>query len=420
MAYLTDNSVGLSRHVERSGSPKYFAVVLGWITLISVLTSLYHLSNVATFNAASNAACIALIAYAGYVVFQSSNNDGTNILFIAAAFGFTLLSIAFNGSKASITDAIKYLSIYVFYAAGYACASRLRPIETRYVCILAALPILFFATVGSSRVPDFVLANLGNTFSYFANTNIATLYYSALIFVLAERLGGRAILLQFVNVVLLNKIGAAVATVAAIASWIAVPLRKESLIALVVSAVVAIIAFWSGALDRVLAVLESMRVLVDLGPDYVSRMSFKRLVEVTGTTDLSGFFRVIHWANIWDIYSSSSLGTVLFGYGIGQTPYLTVLPFIPHNDYLRVLVEYGPINLAIFLCFLLHVLRGLETGAARVLFMVLLIYFSSENLLDHFASMTLYFTYAGRFSAMSPKHRPAEVVALSERARSRN
>jgi hypothetical protein len=44
-------------------------------------------------------------------------------------------------------------------------------------------------------------------------------------------------------------------------------------------------------------------------------------------------------------------------------------------------------------------LLNLRTGVTKVLFMVLLIYFFSENLLDHFASMTLYFTYAGRFAS---------------------
>jgi O-antigen ligase len=130
-------------------------------------------------------------------------------------------------------------------------------------------------------------------------------------------------------------------------------------------------------------------------------MSFRRLVELTGTTDLSGFFRVIHWTNIWEVYSSKGFGTILFGYGIAQTPDLTVLKLGPHNDYLRLLVEYGLINLAVFVCFLLHVLLNLKAGLTRVLFMVLLIYFFSENLIDHFASMTLYFTYAGRFSLAS-------------------
>ena len=97
---------------------------------------------------------------------------------------------------------------------------------------------------------------------------------------------------------------------------------------------------------------------------------------------------------------------ILFGYGIGQTPDLTVLKLGPHNDYLRILAEYGPINLVIFVCFLLHVLFNLKAGLTKVLFMVLMIYFFSENLIDHFASMTLYFTYAGRFSASPEKDEP--------------
>jgi hypothetical protein len=201
--------------------------------------------------------------------------------------------------------------------------------------------------------------------------------------------------------VLMNKIGPAVATIVATGLWILFPLRKQSVIALAAATLAAVIALWAGALDRIIAVLETMKVLVDLGPEYVSRMSFRRLVELTGTTDLSGFFRVIHWTNIWEVYSSSGAGTLLFGYGVGQTPNLTVLPFVPHNDYLRILVEYGPLSLTVFVCFLLHVLLNLRTGPTKVLFMVLLIYFFSENLLDHFTSMTLYFTYAGRYAAMS-------------------
>lgn len=399
MTDLTGSDVRYSDLTRGSANPRYFLVVLGWIVVINLLTFIYHFSNTAIFNTVSNTACIALIGYAAFIVFRSPNANSATIIYLAAAGGLTLLSIGFNGSKASITDAIKYLSIYVFYAAGYVSASQPSRIETRIVGLLAALPLAFFVAIGDSRVPEFVLNNLGNTFSYFANANIATLYFGALIFTLANSIGGGAILLQFANAVLMNKIGPAIATVVAIGLWIAFPLRKQSLIALAVSAIAAMIALWAGALDRIIAVLETMRVLADLGPEYVSRMSFKRLVELTGTTDLSGFFRVIHWANIWEIYSSSGFGTLLFGYGVGQTPNLTVLPFIPHNDYLRILVEYGPLNLIVFVCFLMHVLLNLRTGVTKVLFMVLLIYFFSENLLDHFASMTLYFTYAGRFAS---------------------
>jgi hypothetical protein len=398
MAYLTD--VNLRERSGESARVHYFTVILVWLALINVLTFLYHMLNVSMFNTVSNLLCISLIGYGSYTLYRFSNNS-TNLLYVVIACIFVCLSIAFNGSKASVTDGIKYLSIYIFYAAGYATASRYRPIETRLVYFLTALPLVFFVAFGDSRVPEFVQLNIGNTFSYFANANVATLYFSALVFTVSQPLGWRAIFLQFLNIAVMNKVGAAAATVAAIGLWIMIPLRKESVLALVAFALAVVCAYSLGAFDRALAMLESMQLLADLGPDYVSRLSFKRLVQVTGTTDLSGFFRVIHWANIWDIYSSGGIGTIIFGYGIGQTANLTVLPLIPHNDYLRMLVEYGLINLIIFVCFLVHVLRSLKIGIAKVLFMVLLLYFFSENLIDHFSSMTLYFTYAGRFAAMS-------------------
>ena len=415
MVYFTGDAIGLSTHVTKSAKPQYFITVLTSISALSVLAFLYHSSNSAIFNAVGNAGCIALIAYSASIVLRSQHTSAINLFYIVAACTFTLLSIVVNIPNASVTDGIKYLSIYVFYAAGHACAAKFRSVEVRYIVFLAALPILFHLTIGNSRVPAFVEENLSNSFSYFANANVGALYFSALIFALGERLGGRAILLQLLNAALMNKVGVAVATVvAATGFWIFVPLRKgrkEAAIALPIFILVAMIAFWAGAFDRAIAILESMKPLVDLGPAAVSRMSFRELVILTGTTDLSGFFRVIHWADIWSVYSSGSFGTLLFGYGIGRTPDLTILQLVSHNDYLRILAEYGPLNLVVFVCFLLHVLFNLKTGLTRVLFVVLLLYYFTENLIDHFASMAIYFTYAGRFSAMSGQDKLRKGIA---------
>jgi len=399
MAYVTDDGLARSRDDDLAAS-HYFTTILISIVAINLLTATYHLLNSPLFNTLSNASCILLIGYAGITVLRSQTEGSANNFYIAIAAIGTFLTILFNFGNASIADGIKYLSIYIFYAAGYAQATRIRDEEARYIYFLAALPILFFLAIGSSRVPEFVQLNIGNTFSYFANANAATLFFSALIFTMASKLGVRAILLQFVNVALMNKVGVAVATIIAICLWIAIPLRKQTVLGIVFFALVVAVAYWIGAFDRALASLNSMSLLIDLGPDNVARMSFKKLVALTGTTDLSGFFRIIHWANIWDIYTSGSWLTLLFGYGIGQSQYVTVLQFVPHNDYLRILAEYGLINLVIFVGFLLHVLFSLKTGHTKVLFMVLLIYFFSENLIDHFSSMTLYFTYAGRFAAL--------------------
>ena len=71
MAYLTDSAAGLSRSADESANSQYFVAILASIALINVLTFFYHLLNSAIFNTLSNVACIALIAYAAYVVFRS-------------------------------------------------------------------------------------------------------------------------------------------------------------------------------------------------------------------------------------------------------------------------------------------------------------------------------------------------------------
>ena len=211
--------------------------------------------------------------------------------------------------------------------------------------------------------------------------------------------GNQVILLQLLNAALMNKIGAIVATVIAIFMWVAFPLRKESIISGAVILTLGVIAFLFGAFDRAIIAFDGLLFALSLDPRSVTLMSYQELVQLTGSTDLSGFFRLIHWTNIWELYSGGSIGTWIFGYGPGETPALTYAGMVPHNDYLRVLVEYGPLNLAIFVCFLAYVRAALTMGAAKILFVVLCIYFFSENLLDSFTSMTLFFAYAGRMTA---------------------
>jgi O-antigen ligase len=131
-------------------------------------------------------------------------------------------------------------------------------------------------------------------------------------------------------------------------------------------------------------------------------MTYKQLIELTGTTDLSAFFRIIHWTNIFEYYSTQGLVGLLFGYGAGQSGVIAVIPMPPHNDYLRVLAEYGFLNFLVFVFFVASVAMSLRLQAARILFTVLLIYFLSENLLDNFTSMALFFSYAGRFASDHP------------------
>ncbi|MGB3043332.1 MAG: O-antigen ligase family protein [Xanthobacteraceae bacterium] len=377
---------------------RFFPVMCGSLVVQSLFTFVYHLTGSTAFYAISNSIAIALIGYALIVVLRSGRDSSASTAFLVASVIAISLTVVVNIPNVSTSDVLKYLSLYIFYAAGCRNENPLRPIELYCLYALAVLPIAFMA-FGASRIWE----SQDEPFGYLPNANIAVLHFTALLFAASPVFGNRVILLQLLNAAFMNKIGAIVATVISICMWATVPLRRESVLSAVaiITPVVVIgtVAYQFGAFDRAITAFDGLVFVLNIDPRSVVSMSYQKLVLLTGSTDLSGFFRLIHWTNIWDIYSSGSLGTLLFGYGPGQTPALTYAEMVPHNDYLRILVEYGPINLAIFVGFLVHIRGALKTAPARVLFVVLCIYFFSENLLDSFTSMTLFFAYAGRMAA---------------------
>jgi hypothetical protein len=396
-------SVARGTH-ERQARHPYFIVLCNSLVLLNLATFLYHLTAIAMFNVFGNAVGVALIAYSILSILQARNRESAGRAFLLLACTAVLPSVLYNLPEISLADVLKYLSVYIFYAAGRCTTGPFVRRELGALYVLAALPVVFML-VGSSKV--YVVEPIGDpSIGYLPNPNTAVLYFSAVLFAASPFLGNSVILLQLVNAALMNKIGAVLATVVAIGLWLAVPLRKESIIGALVVAALAAIALWVGAFDRAIAAVDTLVVVFSVDPRSVLKMSYAELVGLTGSTDLSGFFRLIHWANIWDLYTRGGIGTWLFGYGAGQTQVLTFAGLVPHNDYLRVLAEYGVFSLIIFVCFLQHIRSGLRTGASQVLFLVLCIYLFSENLVDNFTSMALFFGYAGRLTAM---HRLSDV-----------
>jgi O-Antigen ligase len=394
--------------MRRSGSTvasrsrgRFFSVLCVSLVVQSLFTFIYHLTGSPAFYAISNTIAIALIGYALVAVLRSKGDGSAGTTFLVISVVAVLLSVMANAGNTSITTVLKYLSLYIFYAAGTRNRSPLRSFELYCLCALAALPIAFMA-VGTSKIWEWQ----EEPFGYLPNANVAVLHFCALLFAATPAFGNRVILLQLLNAAFMNKIGAIVATAISICMWVTVPLRRESILSAVaiLAPVLAICvaAYQFGAFDRVIIAFDGLVFALKIDPRSVVSMSYRDLVQLTGSTDLSGFFRLIHWTNIWDIYCSGGIGTWIFGYGAGQTSALTYAGMVPHNDYLRILVEYGLINLVIFVCFLAHVRTALTTSAASVLFVVLCIYFFSENLLDSFTSMTLFFAYAGRMTAGAP------------------
>ncbi|MEH2523523.1 MULTISPECIES: O-antigen ligase family protein [unclassified Bradyrhizobium] len=375
---------------------QFFLVTCLGLVLLNFLTFAYHLTGSTLFNALSNAVSLLLISCSVYVALVGREEAGFYKIFLVLACVFVGASYLANYGSFEIADALKFLSLYTFYIAGRSAPGHWRPAEKWCIYALAALPLIF-KLAGDTKV--YVGAEFPDVFAYFPNTNTAALYFAALCFSLSHWFGNKMLVVQFINAAVMNRVGAALATILAIVMWSFFPLRPQVLVAFFIGGIAGCIAYAFGAMDRLLTGLDSMALIWSLNPGTVARMTYKQLIDLTGTTDLSAFFRIIHWTNIFEYYSTQGLGVILFGYGAGQSGIIAVMPMPPHNDYLRVLAEYGLLNFLVFAFFVVSILLSLKLQAAKILFTVLLIYFFSENLLDNFTSMALFFSFAGRLTS---------------------
>ena len=375
---------------------QFFLVTCLGLVLLNFLTFAYHLTGSTLFNVLSNAVSLLLISCSVYVVLVGREEAGFYKILLVLACVFVGASYLANYGSFEIADALKFLSLYTFYIAGRSAPGRWRPAEKWCIYALAALPLIF-KLAGETKV--YVGAEFPDVFAYFPNTNTAALYFAALCFSLSQWFGNKMLVVQFINAAVMNRVGAALATILSIVMWSVFPLRPQVFVAFFILGIAGCIAYAFGAMDRLLLGLDSMALIWSLNPSTVARMTYKQLIDLTGTTDLSAFFRIIHWTNIFDYYSTQGLGVILFGYGAGQSGVIAVIPMPPHNDYLRVLAEYGLLNFLVFAFFVVSIVLSLKLQTAKIFFTVLLIYFFSENLLDNFTSIALFFSFAGRLTS---------------------
>jgi hypothetical protein len=108
---------------------------------------------------------------------------------------------------------------------------------------------------------------------------------------------------------------------------------------------------------------------------------------VLGPGSASGIWRLVHWRRTIATYLDGTFSQQLFGFGIGSSPRL--LGALPHNEYLRILLEQGIVG---FLLFVFAWKRIITTAPAEVRYIGLIvsIYSFSENNLDNFPFMALF------------------------------
>jgi hypothetical protein len=147
-------------------------------------------------------------------------------------------------------------------------------------------------------------------------------------------------------------------------------------------------------LARLQRVVDSYRLLVD-GRINLRTVTYADLVRLLGTSDLSFIFRLKHWVDLLDLYATGTPYQQLFGYGAGSSIRLSQMHLVPHNDYVRYLFEFGAVTWAGFVIILTVSFARLGRSWATVPLLGVAIYFFSENLINNFLAMIVFYFSLG-------------------------
>ena len=108
--------------------------------------------------------------------------------------------------------------------------------------------------------------------------------------------------------------------------------------------------------------------------------------QLTGQGSTSALWRLMHWRDAVRLYNDGTFMQHLFGYGVGSSE--PMLGLLPHNEYLRVLLEQGLFGFILVLYVWGRMIRRAPMDVQWV-GIAFAIYSFSENNLDNFPVMSM-------------------------------
>ena len=258
--------------------------------------------------------------------------------------------------------------------------------------------------------------------SIFANRNNAAVYAVTLLG-LYTALSGRPVrsLLAFLAVgVMFGTLGVLLAVLLALALTVA-RVRELLLLAVLVALGAGGYLLFPdlGPYVRVRPLVDSVRLLLE-GRLNLHTVSFGELVLMLNTSDLSFLFRLKHWVDLVYLYAQGDVYQLLFGHGAASATRLSEMRLVPHNDYLRVLFEFGAVTLAGFVGMLALILARCGRRWETVPLLVVVIYLFSENLVTNFTAIAFFYFTAGTLAERIATQRPAAPPEPARQPRARS
>jgi hypothetical protein len=357
----------------------------------------------------ANAAAIGIFALAmiNWLFYKSDTRITTGQALSLITFYIGMLgSVSFTFGGNELVDIIKIAIAPFFLVIGASLSNEtskwsIRNSTTKILFgALIVLPLIsIFIQLATGMHNEFGSKQLG----FFANRNNAGLYAVAILAfycVLAEKV--IAIPIVYVAVGLMfGTLGLLLAVIAAI--FLCHGKVKYFFIGLLLgSSCLFALNFFPDLSNtlRVKPVVDSIALLLS-GRIDLETVTYGDLVLLLNTQDLSFLFRLKHWYNLINIYAGGSVVNYLFGFGAGSAVQLSSIHLVPHNDYLRLIFEFGAITFLGFTGLLFSTIRSIQRGWALVPILVVVIYFFSENLINNYLAMIFFFLSAGALAARS-------------------
>ena len=335
-----------------------------------------------------------------------------NLLFaILISYTFFLfISVLVNLKTTDVSFTIKYFGLIIFFLTGYLINLYSESHDFFYdqkekiiLGLIIIIPIGIY-------LMDIYLFNNPESSSLFVNRNNAVLFgiitsYIALIFFNAPRIYFSIIAF---NIIIFKTLGALLAGIVSLFVVLFTKSLSINRLFILTGSLVLISAFFFyifnytelAIVERLKESIKGFEALFSLSSmQAIVNISYGDMAALSGASDLSFLFRIKHWFSILTIFLEADLVHILFGHGNDSIRYLTTAELRAHNDYIRLLFEVGLLFIGVFIFFNIYILKKIGINIYTFPFMIVLMYFFTENLIDNFLAMSLLYYMLGLIAA---------------------
>jgi O-antigen ligase len=311
---------------------------------------------------------------------------------------------------------VKLVVVCILYVLIF--SMELRPIYATPFCKVFVLTLLLMGAVSLVIPRGQEMDDVRRLSGFFVNANNLSLTMMTLLFLIDEQHDGWAVKLGFHAVIILFLVlagttGAILAYCGAMVfrALVFVKSARNARVYLIVFLLLLILIGLVCVVpieiykripltDRILSQLS---LIWNQLPLAVSghELDYARFSRLYGESGGSGIWRIAHWRKGLDVMANADAFQLVFGHGVGSSSLL--LGKLPHNDYLRILIEQGVLGLALSLAFFAVVVARIDWRYRHCIVAVGL-YCLCENNMDNLLFMALFVFFLASAQNKLPAH----------------